>query len=94
MLTSRAEYRLLLRNDNADERLSKVAYENEMITKKEYKYVLNKYDQIEKEIERLSKTFLSSKDPLAIKLNIKNGPSLFNLISRSKINIYEISNFK
>ena len=94
MLTSRAEYRLLLRNDNADERLSKVAYQNQMISQEEYEHVLNKYNQIKKEMQRLSKTYLSAKDPLAIKMNIKNGPSLINLLSRAETNIYEVSNFK
>ncbi|NQZ65781.1 MAG: tRNA uridine-5-carboxymethylaminomethyl(34) synthesis enzyme MnmG [Mycoplasmatales bacterium] len=94
MLTSRAEYRLLLRNDNADERLSKIAFKNKMISKEDYEYVLNKYASIEKEIERLEKTHLSSKDPLAIKMNITHGPSLLQVLNRPETNIYDISDFK
>lgn len=94
MLTSRAEYRLLLRNDNADQRLSKKAFDNNMISKKEYKEVLEKYDLISKEIEKLDKTHLSSKDPLAIKMGITSGPSLLQVLNRPETNIYDISNFK
>ena len=53
MMTSRAEYRLLLRQDNADLRLTKIGYEIGLVTKDRYDYVCRKQELIEKEIERL-----------------------------------------
>ena len=53
MMTSRAEYRLLLRQDNADLRLSKTGYEIGLISKERYEYVCKKEKLIEEEIERL-----------------------------------------
>ena len=53
MMTSRSEYRLLLRQDNADIRLSKIGYEVGLISEERYQRLLEKEKQIDEEIERL-----------------------------------------
>lgn len=56
MMTSRAEYRLLLRQDNADLRLTPKGYSVGLISEERYQRFLNKRDNIQKEIERLKNT--------------------------------------
>lgn len=60
MMTSRAEYRLLLRQDNADLRLRKYGYQAGLISKEQYDAVLLKEKQIKKEIDRLKNTMVGA----------------------------------
>ncbi len=60
MMTSRAEYRLLLRQDNADLRLRKYGFQVGLITKEQYDAVLLKQKRIQEEIERLKHTMVGA----------------------------------
>jgi tRNA uridine 5-carboxymethylaminomethyl modification enzyme len=64
LLTSRAEYRLLLRQDNADMRLTPIGYELGLISGERYNKVEKKRNAISSELKRLSKTYLSPGEQL------------------------------
>ncbi len=95
MMTSRAEYRLLLRQDNADLRLRKKGYEVGLISEEDYQSLIEKEQLIEKEIERLKNTtvganreiqeFLESKGSTSL----KTAATLAELICRPELS-YEI----
>lgn len=87
MLTSRAEYRLLLRNDNSDIRLAEYALYAGLLTKKSYNKIHQKYKLIDQKINELSKQFISSKSKLAQKYGIINGVSLLKVIARPNVDV-------
>ncbi len=92
MLTSRAEYRLLLRNDNADLRMCEYARYANMISDEEYNNIKNKYHSIDAKIEELKNKYISSNDPLAKKYNILNGSSLLKVIARPDVDYRDFIN--
>lgn len=75
MMTSRAEYRLLLRQDNADLRLTEIGYKTGLIDNKRYNKLLEKEKLIEKEIERIKNVNIGAREDVQ-KLLEENGSTL------------------
>ncbi len=95
MMTSRAEYRLLLRQDNADLRLRKKGYEAGLISEEDYQALLEKEKLIEEEISRLKKTSVGANREIQNFLeahgsaSLKTAASLAELLCRPELS-YEI----
>lgn len=91
MMTSRAEYRLLLRQDNADLRLTEIGHEIGLISDERYNNFLNKKQNIENEIERLKKQVVKPTDEVTNFLKAHNtsvlttGSKLAELLKRTEI---------
>ncbi len=92
MMTSRAEYRLLLRQDNADLRLRRYGYQAGLISEEEYQALLQKERQIEEEVRRVEHTYVGSSAQVNQVLEqygstpLSGGSSLAELIRRPELN--------
>ena len=92
MMTSRAEYRLLLRQDNADLRLRGIGHEIGLVSDEEYERMLTKRRQIEEEIRRLGKVNIGAGDWVQNFLEehnstlLKSGITLAELVKRPELN--------
>ena len=92
MMTSRAEYRLLLRQDNTDLRLTDIGYNVGLISEERYKKFCEKRENIKKEIERLKNTIIKPTDKVNKFLEengsskISGGIKLVDLLKRSELN--------
>lgn len=95
MMTSRAEYRLLLRQDNADLRLRKIGYEAGLVSKEDYEKLLRKEELIKEEINRLKNTKVGGSQKIQEFLTthesnpLKNAVSLADLMCRQELS-YEL----
>ena len=95
MMTSRSEYRLILRQDNADERLTPIGYRLGLIGEERYQRFLHKQELIKEELKRVKMTVIAPSDELSNILvsretsDVTTGIRLIDLLKRPELN-YEV----
>lgn len=99
MMTSRSEYRLVLRQDNADKRLTHIGHKVGLIDDETYEKVVLKYKSIEEESERLKNVVLSPNEEINSFFvsrgtdPLKSGLRMYDAIKRPEINYDALSDF-
>lgn len=99
MMTSRSEYRLILRQDNADQRLTPIGYKVGLINEKRYRKLVDKIDKVSEEIKRVNAVNVSPTDEMNDFLEkigtstLSTGCKLADLIRRPKISYKALEPF-
>ena len=97
MMTSRTEYRLLHRQDNADRRLTPIGYEIGLVSRERYEAVLEKYAAVDREIRRLEHSGAAASETLSALLAekdeppVKNSVRLADLLRRPKLSYGDLA---
>ncbi|WP_300379710.1 tRNA uridine-5-carboxymethylaminomethyl(34) synthesis enzyme MnmG [Clostridium sp.] len=97
MMTSRAEYRLLLRQDNADFRLTEIGHKVGLVTEERYNKFINRKNAVESEVKRLKELHITNKkevNDILISLGsteLKKPMSFYELIKRPEVDYFTLS---